>query len=117
MPESARWLRPLRSASSVFIVGVSGPPRGKERGKFCREGPEKGTCSRGRAPACLSSCQRAQLFAEGLYCRCFVIFHIEDGIEFGDLKKIVNLLGKVEQLEFAALILCRGEGADEFADT
>jgi hypothetical protein len=90
---------------------------GKESVNFRGRGPKKGTCSRGTAPACLSSSQRAQLFAEGLYRRCFVIFYIEDGIEFGDLKKIVNLLGEIEQLEFAALILCRGEGADEFADT
>jgi len=46
----------------------------------------------------------------------FVVFHVEDGVELGDLQQVVHLLGEVEKLEFAALILGGGEGADQLAD-
>src|SRR5208282_2598211 len=55
--------------------------------------------------------------AERFYARCFVVLHIEDGVELGDLQQVVNFLGEVEQLEFAALVLGSGEGADQLADT
>ncbi len=57
-----------------------------------------------------------RLFGERFYASCFVFFHIEDGVELGDLQQVVHFLGEVEQFEFAALVLGRGEGADEFAD-
>jgi hypothetical protein len=53
---------------------------------------------------------------ERLYRRRFVVFHVEDGVELGDLKQVVDLLGEVQQLEFATLILGGGEGADQLAD-
>jgi len=103
-------------ASSISIVG-----RGKNTARRGREKSEemfaatsrKGTRSRGTAPACFSS---RSLLGEGLYRRCFIIFHIEDGVKLGDLQKIVDLLREFEQLEFPALILRSSKGADEFAD-
>src|SRR5215469_11345234 len=47
----------------------------------------------------------------------FVVFHVEDGIELGDLQQIVDLLGQVQQLEFATLVLGGGKGADQLADS
>src|SRR5260370_11271861 len=47
----------------------------------------------------------------------FVVFHVEDGVKLGDLQQVVHLLGEVQQLEFATLILGRGEGADQLADS
>ena len=47
----------------------------------------------------------------------FVVLHVEHGVQLGDLQQVVNFLGQVEQLEFTALILHCGKGADQFADT
>jgi hypothetical protein len=33
------------------------------------------------------------LLAEKFYGRCFVVLHIEDGAELGDLQKVVDLVG------------------------
>src|ERR1035438_8878656 len=46
---------------------------------------------------------------ERFYCDSLVVFYVEDGVEFRDLEQIVNLLGEVEQLQFAALVLGGGE--------
>src|SRR5271155_4405942 len=58
--------------------------------------------------------------AEGLFKALdrggFVIFNVEDGIQFGDLQQVVHLLGEVQQFEFATLVLGGGKGADQFAD-
>src|ERR1022692_2021459 len=56
------------------------------------------------------------LFRSALNRRGFVVLYVEDGVEFGDLEQVVHLLGEVKQLEFAALVLGGGEGADQFAD-
>jgi hypothetical protein len=53
---------------------------------------------------------------ERLYRGSFVVLYVEDGIKLGDLEQIVDLLGEVQQLQFAALIFGRGESAYEFAD-
>ena len=53
---------------------------------------------------------------ERLYGGSLVVFHVKHRIELGDLKQIVDLLGKVQQFEFAALVLGRGERADQFAN-
>ena len=53
---------------------------------------------------------------ERLDCGGFVVFYVEDGVKLGDLEQIVDLLGEVQQLQFAALILGRGESAYELAD-
>jgi len=60
---------------------------------------------------------RVPLFAERFYRRRFVVFDVEDGVEFRDLQQVVYFLGEVEQLEFAALVFASGEGADQLADT
>jgi len=57
------------------------------------------------------------LLAERLHRGYFVVLHIENGVEFCDLQKVVDLLGQVQQFEFAALFLGSGEGTDKFADT
>jgi hypothetical protein len=59
---------------------------------------------------------RAPLLGERFYGRCFVVLHIEDGVELRDLQQVVYFFGEVEQLEFAALVFGGGEGADQLAD-
>src|SRR5262249_40580543 len=46
----------------------------------------------------------------------FVVFHVENGVELGDLEQIVDLFGEVEEFQLAALVLGRGESTDELAD-
>src|SRR5579871_4676445 len=46
----------------------------------------------------------------------FVVFDVEDGVELGDVEDVFDLLGEIEQLEFAAGVADGGEGADQFAD-
>jgi len=48
-------------------------------------------------------------------CR-FIILHIENGIQLGDLQQVVHLFCQVQQLEFAALVLGGSVGADQFAN-
>ena len=72
----------------------------------------------GRAPSRQQqnlSCWRRSLL-EAFYGGGFIVFHVEDGVEFGDLQQVVHFLGEMEQFEFAALILGGGEGADQFTD-
>jgi hypothetical protein len=57
------------------------------------------------------------LLAERFYGRCFVVLHIEDGVELRDLEKVVDLLGQVQQFEFASLFFGSGESTDKLADT
>src|ERR1022692_4271253 len=74
----------------------------------------------GRAPACsvlAANHTAVPLLVERLYARCFVFLDIEDGVKLGDLQQVVNFLSEVEELEFAALVLGRGESADQLADT
>src|ERR1700677_2339069 len=56
------------------------------------------------------------LLLKGPNRRSFVVFYVEDVVELGDLKQIVNFLGEVQQFEFAAPIFGCGKGADQFAD-
>ncbi len=46
----------------------------------------------------------------------FVFFYIEDGVQLGDLEQVVDLLGQIQQLEFAALVADGSERADQLAD-
>jgi len=55
--------------------------------------------------------------AEGLYGQCFVVFHIEYGVELRDLQQVVDSLGQVQQFDLAVLLFGSGEGTDKFADT
>src|SRR4051812_47444905 len=48
--------------------------------------------------------------------RSFVVFHVEDGVELGDLQQVVHFLRQVKQLQFAALIADGGERAHQLAD-
>ena len=48
-------------------------------------------------------------------CR-FVVFHVEYGIELGDLEQIVDLLGQIQQLEFASLVAHCGKRANQFTN-
>ena len=56
------------------------------------------------------------LLCEGLDSRRFVVFHIEHGVELGDLQQVVDLLGQVQEFQFTALVADGGEGAHQFAD-
>ena len=53
---------------------------------------------------------------ESFDCCGFVVLHIEDGIQLGDLQQVVDFFGQVEQLQFATLIAHGGEGAHQLAD-
>src|ERR1017187_952430 len=53
---------------------------------------------------------------ERLDGRSLVVFYIKNRVELRDLKQVVHLLGEVQKLQFAALILGRREGADQFTD-
>src|SRR5215468_10515439 len=57
-----------------------------------------------------------ELLAERLYGGRFVVFYVENGVQLGNLQQVVNFLGEVEQLEFAALVFHGGVGADQLAD-
>src|SRR5258705_9777965 len=61
--------------------------------------------------------RRVLLLAEGLHCIRLVVLDIKDGVQLGDLEQVVNLLGEIQQLQFAALVLGCGERADQFADS
>src|ERR1700760_4061109 len=47
---------------------------------------------------------------------CFVVLNIKDGVKLGDLEQVMNLLGEVQQLQFAALVADCGVGADQLTD-
>ena len=53
---------------------------------------------------------------EGFHGGEFVVFDVEDGVELGDVEDVLDFLGEVEELEFAAIIADGGETADEFSD-
>src|SRR5579859_3554182 len=44
-----------------------------------------------------------------------VVVNVEDGVELGELKEVVDLLREFEQFELGALIAGGGVGADHFA--
>jgi hypothetical protein len=46
----------------------------------------------------------------------FVVFDVEDGVELGDVQDVVDLLGEIQELEFASGVADGGETADEFSD-
>jgi hypothetical protein len=43
-----------------------------------------------------------------------VVVDIEDGVELGQLKQVMNLLAQVQQFELSAMVLGRGVGGDQF---
>ena len=47
----------------------------------------------------------------------FVVEDFEDRVQFGDLQQILNPLGKIQKLEFAALIRHGSETGYQFANT
>src|SRR5258708_38862434 len=66
-------------------------------------------------PSRQSSLRNGSLL-ESLDRRCLVFLHVKHGVELGDLQQVVYLLGEVQQLEFAALVLGGGKGADQLDD-
>src|SRR5271154_5815690 len=64
----------------------------------------------------LSSCGTRMdfLLGERRDCGCLVVLDVEDSVEFRDLKQVVDLLGQVQQLQFAAAVLDRCKSADQF---
>src|SRR5580698_10673369 len=53
---------------------------------------------------------------EAAHGAAFVGLHVEDGEEARDLQNVVNALGEMQQLEFAAGATHGGEPANQFAD-
>ena len=53
---------------------------------------------------------------EGFYGGEFVVFDVEYGVELSDVEDVMDLLGEVEQFEFAAGVAHGGEAADKFTD-
>ena len=49
---------------------------------------------------------------EGLHGGEFVVFDVEDGVEFGDVQYVLHFFGEVEQFEFAAGVADGSEAAD-----
>src|SRR3569833_301433 len=45
----------------------------------------------------------------------FIVVDIENCVELCELEDVLHLLGKVEELEAGALVLCSGVGADELS--
>lgn len=58
----------------------------------------------------------AALAAKTAQRGAFVVVHVEDGVELGDLEQVVHFFGQVEQLEFPAVIFHGGEAAHQLAD-
>src|SRR5579863_5856773 len=56
---------------------------------------------------------RSEKAADG---RGLVCVHIKYRIQLGDLKQVVDFLGEVQQLEFAAAVVYGGEGVYQFPD-
>src|SRR6516164_3822849 len=75
------------------------------------DGGKRGTGQTGPSEICNQSGLLERLDRGG-----FVVLHVEDRVKLGDLEQVVDLLGEVEQLQFATLILGGREGADQFAD-
>jgi hypothetical protein len=48
--------------------------------------------------------------AERFYGQCLVVLHIEASVDLCYLQNVVDLLGQVQQFEFAALFLGSGKG-------
>jgi hypothetical protein len=53
---------------------------------------------------------------EGLYCGEFVVFNVKHGVELRDIQNVMDLLGKVEQLEISACVADSGKAADQLTD-
>src|SRR3981081_447286 len=108
-----------RNGIFSFIVGVKERSHAKAGGKFSRRLPEKGTCcaesrartevgvtgrsagAKPRPATVLAITSTTPLLGERFYGRCFVVLHIEDGVELADLQLVVHFFCEVEQLEFA----------------
>src|SRR5690349_6060872 len=54
---------------------------------------------------------------EGFYGREFVLANVEDGVELGDVKDVLNFLGEVEKLEFTARVADGRVAADQLSDS
>ena len=106
VPRSHRFARPGNVAAWLVVdrprSGGGNPTSRKE--------------ARSGAPRLPFVERGAEVLLEGFDRRGLVFLHIEDGVELRDLQQIMDFLGEVEQLEFAALVLGSSEGADEFAD-
>ena len=102
----------LRTSSSMEICDVAGEIIGREVPEWNQASP---TSREDREKWGILDGEEFALL-ERLDGGGFVVFHVENGVELSDLEQIVDLLGEVQQFEFAALILGGGEGADQFAD-
>jgi len=62
------------------------------------------------------NCLLGEKVVEGFYRSKFVVFDVEDGVELGDVEDVLDFLGEVEELEFAAGVADGGVAADQFTD-
>ena len=98
---------PSRCSDAVEIIRGVIPERERVKSPLLAKNCEKwGT----------QTWNRGKVLLERFDGRGFVVFHVEDGVELGDLEQIVDLLGEVQELQFATLVLGGGEGADQFTD-
>jgi hypothetical protein len=79
----------------------------------CKQAPHAVWARGGRPPLCQET--KDVLLRIRSDRGCFVVFHVEHGIQLGDLEKIVNFLRQVQQLQFAAILAHGGECAHKFA--
>jgi hypothetical protein len=61
-------------------------------------------------------CRLANLLGESANRRSFVVSYIEYGIKLRDLKQVVDFLGQIQQLQFAALVPDARKRADKLPD-
>src|SRR3954468_8779226 len=67
-------------------------------------------------PAAKAPTRGFELLRERLYCVRFVVLDIENGVQLGNLQKVVNLFGEIEQLQLSAAIANGGEGTYQLTD-
>lgn len=102
VPDEKSAKKPLAGSSSQQPPSVFEPRA--QRGDWPRQSPRRNLET------------LASRLLERLHGRRFVVLYVEHCVELGDLKQIVHFLGQIQQLQFAALILRRREGTDQFAD-
>ena len=51
-----------------------------------------------------------------LHCGGFVVLHVKNRVQLGDLQQVMDFLGEIQQFEFAALVTHGGKSANQFAD-
>ena len=106
------------NGSTVYKSSVG---RTEQNGRTCskiksRLSRNRKRQTKGRSRLGRPSSPKGKALVEGLDRSGFVVPHVKDGVQLGDLEQVVNFLGQVQQFEFAALVAHRGKGADQLAN-